>query len=372
MNKIDELSLDKIHNDRISYNQEIGWLFRPLALCPFPAQYLKKREVIESGGKRKEEHAVLWSRKSNDFKVEILGHPEWGVPYGADILVVLFLTIEARKQKSRKIKVNFYRDFMRMFGLNPNDGRKYNLVVQSLNRIKNAKYSWAYIGDENREKAFHYLYIEECDLYCDPKSPDQKPIFDQYILLSERFWYEINEHKIPFNLGAIRYLKSKPAHLNFYLWLSTRTGQMYLNMRQQKLNEVKCFIPYWGEVGLINQLSSQITKRNDFRMQIKRWLKATKEIWPECPVEIEGDGLKILINDVKQIDVAPDLQQELGKAIRQGKKAIEPLEKFCPDCNEKMVMVIGKTDWDGRKKDDYWFCKICTKPFFKHLHPDLY
>ncbi len=59
------------------------------------------------------------------------------------------------------------------------------------------------------------IYIEELDLYCDPKNPDQKPLFNQYILLSERFWDEINKHKIPFNLEAIKYLKGRVGHLNF-------------------------------------------------------------------------------------------------------------------------------------------------------------
>jgi hypothetical protein len=371
--KSENISIEKIHNDRVSLTQQIGWLFRPLALCPFPAQYLKKRIVVESTGKQKEEHAVLWSRKSSEYEVEIVAHPKYGVPYGADILIVLFLAIEARKQKSRKIMVNFYRDFMRMFGMSPDSGRKYKLVVNSLQRIKNAKYNWSYIGDERRQKDFHYLYIEECDLYCDPKTPDQKPIFDQYILLSERFWYEINQHKIPFNLDAIKCLKSKPAHLNFYLWISTRTGQMYVKMKQENTDEIKVFIPFWGEYGLVNQLSTQIKKRNDFRVQVKRWIKTTKEIWPKCPVEIEGDGLKIIIKDLKQLDVHPDLKQELGKAIRQAeKKKIETKKQICPDCKKTLIMVPGKYYADGRKKDDYLFCKNCSKPFFKHLHPELY
>jgi uncharacterized CHY-type Zn-finger protein len=148
---------------------------------------------------------------------------------------------------------------------------------------------------------------------------------------------------------------------------------MYVKMKQENTDEIKVFIPFWGEYGLVNQLSTQIKKRNDFRVQVKRWIKTTKEIWPKCPVEIEGDGLKIIIKDLKQLDVHPDLKQELGKAIRQAeKKKIETKKQICPDCKKTLIMVPGKYYADGRKKDDYLFCKNCSKPFFKHLHPELY
>jgi len=334
--------LNKIHQDRAAETQELGWLFRPLALCPFPAQNISKIRTVKDivTDERFEIKEQIWKRKSVNIEVEILGHPDYGVPFGQDILVILYLVIEARKQKKRKIEVNFYRDFCRMFGFNPNDGRKYKLIVESLNRISHSKYMWNDKKEEFRQKEFHYIYIEEIDLYCNPKNPNQKPMFSQYILLSERFWDEINRHRIPFNLKAIRYLKTKSAHLNFYLWLSYRVALNYLkyyNQFQDYKNRLKKdpelmigshkpkakkeFIPFWGENGLVNQLSTKITKRYEFRREVKKWIKETAEIWPNLPVKIDGDQLVICTTNPDQLDVQIDSLIESGRELRKSQEA---------------------------------------------------
>ena len=106
--------LDKIRQDREKASQELGWVFRPLALCPFPAQSLGKIQIIDSNGNKREAFEIVWERKSGGFKVEILAHPDCGVPFGQDTLIILYLAIEARLQKTRKVRVNFYRDFCKM------------------------------------------------------------------------------------------------------------------------------------------------------------------------------------------------------------------------------------------------------------------
>jgi len=354
--------LEKIHDDRVSFEQNIGWLFRPLALCPFPAKCLGKRTVKDVWGKEKEEYHIVWQRKSGNVTVEVLAHPKYGVPFGQDTLLILYLANEARIQKSRKIKVNFYRDFMRMFNMNPNDGRKYRLVINSLRRIRKSQYSWEIDGDANRDRGLHYLYIEEYDLYCDPKNPDQKPLFDQYILLSERFWHEICNHKIPYSINAAIYLKQKPAYLNFYLWVSTRIGMLNNQRKEKELEKIEAFIPYWGVNGLIEQLSTRIKRRPDFRSYLKKWVKAVHELWPRCPIKIEGDGLKFNISSDIQLDIQVDPQIETGKTIR---KSIEKKKKNllpCPICGKQMELRKGrkiKTTTLG----DFYRCTHCEKNY---------
>lgn len=267
-------SVVKIQADRQLQSQELGWLFRPLALCPFPAKPLKKKIVVQG----KEIDAgldTIWQRKSGKLTISITADPRYGIPYGQDILIVLYLAIEARRQGSRKIVVNFYRDLMEMFGINANSGYKYKAVQASMARIRNALYKWELDQGATRETGGNYLYIEEWDLHFDPKNPQQRPLWDQYILLSERFWYEINKHKIPFNLEAARHLKTKPAYLNFYLWLSYRVWNIWDESPNREV-----LIPYWGDCGLQNQMSSIIEQRFSFRRQVKGWMEATKEICP--------------------------------------------------------------------------------------------
>ncbi len=366
-----ELKLQKIHEDRLSLSQEIGYLFRPLAICPFPAKQPKKIKIIrEKMGIEVEEecYETHWERRNGKIKVEITAHEKYGIPYGQDILIVLYLAREALKQKRRDLKVNFYRDFCRMFEINPRDGRKYRLVQKSLQRIRHAHFTWIDEGEETRERETHYLYIDEIDLYFDPKNPEAKPLWgEQTIVISERFWNEITKHKIPFNLEIVRYLKNKPAHLNFYIWLSYRVWTIW-NAKQygQLPKDEAVLIPFWGKNGLQEQLSSQVKRRFEYRREVKRWLETVKEVWPRCPVQIEGDALIINIIDESQLDVMESPKTE-GKRLRKEreKKALLkakypiPERKTCPICQSKLVSKKGTKNKKGVQQPDYYHCEEC-------------
>ena len=349
--------LAEIRADRQLKEQDLGWLFRPLAVCPFPAAPQGKRIIIEDG-KRIEEFRVLWTRRASNIKVEVLGHPEYGIPYGQDALVVLYLAYEARRQGSRKIKVNFYRDFMRMFEMNPNSGRKYQLVVESLRRIRHASFSWEVDGDPVRERGLHFLYIDEYDLYCDPKRPDQRMLFDQYIILSERFWEEIRTHRIPSNLKAIVYLKGKPAHLNFYIWLSYRIGTIYHETVGKGLDPITVHIPFWGPQGLQEQMSSVVERRNDFRVQVKKWLLSVQEVWPKCPAEIEGDSLRIQVENEDQLDVQnKDTEAPRIMGRRKPAPALSAPTSPCPVCGALRTLQPGRINRQNNVRyPDWWKC----------------
>lgn len=340
----------KIQTDRQIKEQELGWLFRPLALCPFPAKPLKSRVVVN--GKEVTLNETIWQRKASKLTISITADPRYGIPYGQDILIVLYLAIEARRQGSRKIVVNFYRDLMEMFGINANSGYKYKAVQASMTRIRNALYKWEIEQGPTRETGGNYLYIEEWDLYFDPKNPQQPPLWDQYILLSERFWHEINTHKIPFNLEAARHLKTKPAHLNFYLWLSYRVWNAW---NERPGEEVP--IPYWGDFGIQDQMSSVIDEKRNFRIQVKNWLEATKEIWPLCPVKIMEDSLNICVTSANELDVLP--KDTDAPRILPGPKKLpqpNPTTDTCPQCGRSRTLKVGKIKNDGARMPNYWEC----------------
>lgn len=347
----------KIQADRQMQTQELGWLFRPLALCPFPAKPLKKR-IMFQGKEIEAGLESIWQRKAGSLTISITADPRYGVPYGQDILIVLYLAIEARRQGSRKIVVNFYRDLMEMFGINANSGYKYKAVQASMARIRNALYKWELDQGPTRETGGNYLYIEEWDLYFDPKNPQQRPLWDQYILLSERFWYEINKHRIPFNLEAARHLKTKPAHLNFYLWLSYRVWNVWNECPGEE-----ALIPFWGDCGLQNQMSSVIEEKRNFRIQVKNWLATVKKIWPRCPVEIDGDALRICVTGEDQLDVQPKDTDAPRVLTKPKPEALpEAARSVCPSCGGERTRKPGRQSRKGYRMPDYWACGGGCKP----------
>ncbi|MCP4148064.1 MAG: hypothetical protein GY757_09980 [bacterium] len=364
--------ITKINKDRALGVQELGWLFRPLAICPFPAQSPGTRKIInEVQDTIDKEYRNLWTRKSGDIEVEILSHPKYGVPYGQDTLIILFLAIEAKRQNSRTIKVNFFKDFMKLFQIDSKSGSKYIAVRDSLRRIENSKYSWRRTTEEEpgRVRTAHYSYIDKLNIYCSPSRPDQKPMFDQFIQLSEAFWNEIQKHQIPFNLEAIRFLQRKPAYLNYYIWLSMRTGQLFKAMIEAKKESVEIFVPYWGNNGLQLQMCTSITNHRAFRQQVKKWQAQTLELWPRCPTKIVDDGLKITLSNINQLDVMPDMAKLNSKFEDVREIVAGPV---CPKCSEALELRVGKKINDGMKLDDYYRCTPCKTNYYKNYNPELF
>lgn len=372
-----ELKLkEKVLTDRISLEQSISWLFRPLALFPFPPQSLGKRLVIDSEGNESEEYEILMQRKSGYYEYEILAHPHYGVPYGQDVLIILYLVHLAYIQKSRHIRINFYREYMKFWDMNPESGKKYRLVKESLNRIRNSKYkivdTKAETIEDHKEIEHHYLFIDELNLICMPKkAADQPKTEDQYILLSERFYNEIKKHKIPYNLDAIKILKSKPAYLNFHILMSVRTAQLNKKRKELKAEMIELFIPYFTSDGLQFQLSTRIKRRPNFRQLVSKWLEKTKELWPLCPITIEGDGLLFVVNSDKQLDVQIKPIIEIARAAREI-KAGSKTDIKCTKCGDKLEMREGKEDNKGKKMPDFLRCNKCKKNYYQRDYPELF
>ncbi len=383
---------DQIIEKRDNKDQTLGWAFKPLLLCPFPTKSVSKLiKVKDENGRELEHRNLTWKKKSGDIVVSVLGSEEYGIPYGQDALIIYFLALEARKQKKRKIEVEFFLDFCKIFEINPRDTRRYKLIEDALNRIRNAHYKVENVGNRNRIKGKHYLYIDDIDLFVNPKNPRQKALFKQHITLSEAFWEEININKIPLNLDALRYLKGKSAVLGFYVWLSFRVwgnlnkNEMRLEKHLKMLKEsgdydkntpeyLPDFIPFWGENGLSKQFGN-IKERRHFRQEIKRWLKQTKELWPECPAEIvsekDKDGLKISCVSLDQLDIQQNMDILLGKKIRKEIKEKNEKSKHC-FCGGILKFCRGIKQDDGTRLDDYFHCFDCGKNYSKNKYPDLF
>ena len=114
-------------------------------------------------------------------------------------------------------------------------------------------------------------------------------------MLSEEFYSEINAHRIPTDLDAVKLLVHSPAVLDLFMWLSYRSFTARGEER----------IPLFGPDGLSAQLGSvEYARPRKFREQLDHWLEAVHQIWPECRAKIASDGTALLISN--------------GTAIRNG------------------------------------------------------
>ncbi|HOT02379.1 MAG TPA: hypothetical protein PLY66_15360, partial [Acidobacteriota bacterium] len=99
-------------------------------------------------------------------------------------------------------------------------------------------------------------------------------------------------------------------------------------------------------------------RRNDFRVQVKKWMLSVQEVWPKCPVEIEGDALRIQVEHEDQLDVQ-NKESEAPRILGRKKAApaLSAPTSTCPSCGALRTLQPGRIN---RQKNlrypDWWQC----------------
>jgi hypothetical protein len=60
---------------------------------------------------------LLYERRNGQFVLQVTGHPEFGVPFGQDRIVPIFLATLAVQQKSQTIRFRTAAEMLETFGM---------------------------------------------------------------------------------------------------------------------------------------------------------------------------------------------------------------------------------------------------------------
>jgi len=71
--------------------QNVGFSSRPFVLCGLPVRRPPAREMLSE-------------RRNGDFVLQITGHPNYGLPFGQDRIVPIYLATLAVRQQSQTIR----------------------------------------------------------------------------------------------------------------------------------------------------------------------------------------------------------------------------------------------------------------------------
>lgn len=257
--------------------QDLCFSSRPFFLCGLPGQQLPKDQL-------------LYERRNGHFLLQVTGHPEFGVPFGQDRLVPIFLATLAVRQTSQLIRFRTASEMLESFGMHT--GRKeYRRLVQAFERIFRATIFFGTDTLSGRAKVVQrtrFNFLREAQIWYH-RSPDQRVLsgeFENQILLSDDFCQEIVAHLIPNDLEAVKLLAASPAVLDLYMWLS---------YRYYKAKGVEV-IPTFGEFGLANQIGTvEYSRPRRFRAMLGQWLQTIRAMWPQCPARISSDGRSLMI-----------------------------------------------------------------------------
>lgn len=338
--------------------QDISFQFLPLAVCPLPPKPIKRLPGED------------WVKTIGKTTIRIVASSQHGIPFGRDILIVLYLIREALRQGGPVVRFQSLKHYLDTFQLD-NNQRHYKEAIERFQRIFYSTWFWEDHRKDDGRSTTGFRIIRRWNVYFD--EPNYKPLFENIIELTPEFWEIVQRHPIPYRLDAVIKLKDKPAVLSLYLYLVHRTWQNWHFKRGRE------FIPFFGDSGLQKQLSSDIAEHKNFRTKFRGWIDEIRVVWPECPIDFERetdvdaaikpgqnkrkflkDALFIEVADVNQLHVVPDMQIELGRAIRESERMSKALGEtaytkigICSFCGQTGTFLFHK-GIDGQ--DDFTTC----------------
>jgi hypothetical protein len=258
--------------------QNMGFTSRPFVLCGLPVRKPPAGEM-------------LYERRNGDFVLQITGHPNYGLPFGQDRIVPIYLATLAMRQQSQTIRFRTAAEMLETFDMHKG-GKEYRRLMAAFERIFGATIffgSDTLRGTAKMVQRSRFSFFREAQIWYS-RDPEQYPVSDQFenvIVLSDEFYREIVAHPIPADLEAVKVLAAAPAVLDLFMWLSYRC---FVAKRKET-------IPLFGACGLSSQIGSiEYARPRRFREKLDGWLHSIRILWPECPAEISSDGTGLEVN----------------------------------------------------------------------------
>lgn len=268
--------IELVRMNRDQGTQTLCFSSRPFVLCGLPVRKLPPGQL-------------LYERRNGKFVLQVTGHPEFGVPFGQDRIVPIFLATLAIRQKSQTIRFKTAAEMLETFGMHKG-GKEYRRLVGAFERIFGAT---MFFGTDSLSRTAkvvqrsRFNFLREAQIWYD-RQPEQRALgedFENVIVLSDEFYQEIIAHPIPTDLEAVKVLAAAPAVLDLFMWLSYRCFAA-------KGSEV---IPIFGPYGLISQIGSvEYTRERRFAAKLEQWLTTIRVMWPDCPAKIVDRRMLII------------------------------------------------------------------------------
>ena len=276
--------IELVRLKRTGGGQSLCFSSRPFVLCGLPVRRLPANQL-------------LYERRNGHFVLQLTGHPEYGVPFGQDRIVPIFLATLAVQQKSQVIRFRSASEMLETFGMHKG-GKEYRRLIEAFERIFGATMFFGTDTLKGSAKVVHrsrFNFLQEATIwYNRDTSQAQSEAFENVIVLSDEFYREITEHPIPTDLEAVRVLSSSPATLDLFMWLSYRC---FSAKGEEK-------VPIFGSRGLATQLGNvEYSRPRRFRQSLEASLDTIRGMWPECPARISTDGSALIVK--RALAVAP-------------------------------------------------------------------
>src|SRR5258708_6959040 len=149
-------------------NQTLAFSSRPFVLCGLPVRRPPTGEL-------------LFERRNGSFLLQITGHPEFGLPFGQDRLVPIYLATLAVQQKSQTVRFRSGAEMLETFGMQKG-GKEYRRLVNAFERIFGATIFFGtdtIAGKAKMVQRSRFNFLREAQIWYD-RNLDQSALPDQF------------------------------------------------------------------------------------------------------------------------------------------------------------------------------------------------
>ncbi|MGH9402319.1 MAG: replication protein RepA [Terriglobia bacterium] len=281
LKQIEAIQLVREHREQ--GKQDLAFNARPFVLCGLPLR-------------RPPSDQLTHTRRNGKFFLQVIGHPQFGLPYGQDRLIPIWVATMAVRQRSRIVRFGAASEVLDFFHLFK-DGKTYHRIMEGFQRIFAAT---IFFGANDQTSAtvivdwarFHFFDRMHLWFHTAEEESPAPGTAENSITLSEAFYEEIDKHPIPVEREVVSMLANAPGVLDLYLWLVWKTWS---------LNGHSVRIPLFTSGGLADQLGGrEYCADRFFRRKLNHWLSEIKVLWPECPAVISKDGRMLILRSSKK------------------------------------------------------------------------
>ena len=187
------------------------------------------RALVQATMPHSESDTSYFERKNGRLTMTIMAPPRVGLPYGTvPRLLLSWITTEACRTKNRELVLgDSLSAFMRELNMVPTGGRWGSItrLRNQAHRLFSSTISLDYQDAQNMAGQ-GFRIADRHLLWWDPKSPDQKELFDSKVILSDPFFREIIDRPVPLDKRALAALSRSPLQLDIYCWLTYRMSYL--------------------------------------------------------------------------------------------------------------------------------------------------
>jgi hypothetical protein len=231
----------------------------------------------------------VFQRTNGDYTLSMIGHPEFGLPYGSTLrFLFIWLITQAVDKRSPEIQLGkSFSDFIKKLGMQRGGGKRGNAtrIRDQMMRLLTCSISSIYQDKKKGICDANQFHISRSFQFCwNPLEAENKSFLsNSKIILSQDFYNELLKSAVPIQFGSVKLLQKSPLQIDIYIWLTYK----FFNLKKEQTIAWKT---------LKNQFGCDYANADGvfhFRRKFIQSLKKVLFVYPTANVYTDNKGITL-------------------------------------------------------------------------------